>query len=204
MASQLTTEPVGQASVEMFDAIIIGAGFSGLYQLHKLRDELGLKVRVLEKGTGVGGTWFWNRYPGARCDSESYYYCYSFNKEIEQEWNWSERYPEHTEIRRYLNFVSDKLDLRRDIALDTEVTSASFDDVSNVWTITTAAGKTFVTQYLITAVGCLSTANVPKFKGLENFKGEWYHTGSWPPEGVDLAGAWWQNRGREGLTSRRF
>lgn len=188
MAKQITEDPLDHPSADAFDAIIIGAGFSGLYQLYKLRDELGLKVRVLEKGAGVGGTWFWNRYPGARCDSESYYYCYSFNKEIEQEWSWSERYPEHTEIRRYLNFVSDKLDLGRDIALNTEVTSASFNDKYNVWTITTAVGKTFVARYLITAVGCLSTANVPKFKGLENFKGDWYHTGNWPPEGVDFAG----------------
>jgi cation diffusion facilitator CzcD-associated flavoprotein CzcO len=151
-----------------YDAIIIGAGFSGLYQLHKLRDELGLNVRVIEKGDGIGGTWYWNRYPGARCDSESYYYCYSFNKEIEQEWTWSERYPEHTEIRKYLNFVAEKLDLKRDIQLGTEVTSASFDDTSNIWTV--------------------NTANVPKFSGLENFKGKWYHTGTWPHEGVDFTG----------------
>ncbi len=170
------------------DAIIIGAGFSGLYQLHKLRDELGLKVRVLERASGVGGTWFWNRYPGARCDSESYYYCYSFNKQIEQEWTWSERYPEHTEIRKYLNFVADRLALRRDIQLDTEVISASFDDASNVWTVETHNGETFVAPFLITAVGCLSTANVPKFEGLDSFKGRWYHTGNWPAEGIDFTG----------------
>ena len=186
--SQLRAEPSRDASVDVLDAIIIGAGFSGLYQLHKLRDELKLNVRVLEKGAGVGGTWFWNRYPGARCDSESYYYCYSFNKEIEQEWSWSERYPEHPEIRRYLNFVADKLDLKRDIQFDTEVTSAEFDDAANRWTVNTAAGETFIAQFLITAVGCLSTANVPKLAGLENFKGSWYHTGNWPHEGVDFAG----------------
>lgn len=171
-----------------YDAIIIGAGFSGLYQLHKLRDELGLNVRILEKGAGVGGTWYWNRYPGARCDSESYYYCYSFNKEIEQEWAWSERYPEHPEIRRYLNFAADKLDLKRDIQFDTEVTGASFDDAANNWTVRTRGAETFVAPFLITAVGCLSTANVPNFKGLEGFQGEWYHTGAWPHEGVDFAG----------------
>lgn len=175
-------------TTQVLDALIIGAGFSGLYQLHKLRDELGLNARVLEKGSGVGGTWFWNRYPGARCDSESYYYCYSFSKAIEQEWSWSERYPEHTEIRRYLNFVADKLDLRRNIQLDTEVTSAAFDDASNKWTVKTAGGETLVAQFLVTAVGCLSTANVPRFEGLENFEGDWYHTGNWPPEGVDFAG----------------
>lgn len=188
MATQAFTTPADKTAAQVFDAIIIGAGFSGLYQLHKLRDDLGLNVCVLEKGSGVGGTWFWNRYPGARCDSESYYYCYSFNKEIEQEWTWSERYPEHTEIRKYLNFVTDKLDLRRDIQLDTEVKSASFSDVTNSWTVETVGGGTFVAQFLITAVGCLSTANVPKLKGLENFKGNWYHTGNWPHEGVDLAG----------------
>ncbi len=182
------TFAANEAACHQYDAIIIGAGFSGLYQLHKLRDELGLNVRVLEKGAGVGGTWYWNRYPGARCDSESYYYCYSFNKEIEQEWTWSERYPEHPEIRRYLNFVADKLNLKRDIQLDTEVTGASFDNVANTWTVRTRGGETFVATFLITAVGCLSTANVPKFKGLESFRGEWHHTGAWPHEGVDFAG----------------
>jgi cation diffusion facilitator CzcD-associated flavoprotein CzcO len=171
-----------------YDALIIGAGFSGLYQLHKLRDELGLKVRLLEKGSGIGGTWFWNRYPGARCDSESYYYCYSFNKEIEQAWSWSERYPEHPEIRRYLNFVADRLALRPDIQLDTEVTAASFDDTANCWTVRTRGGERFVARFLITAVGCLSTANVPQLEGLERFEGAWHHTGDWPPEGVDFTG----------------
>ncbi|CEJ10299.1 Phenylacetone monooxygenase [bacterium YEK0313] len=176
-----------EASCRKYDAIIIGAGFSGLYQLHKLRDELGMHVRVLEKGGGIGGTWYWNRYPGARCDSESYYYCYSFNKEIEQAWEWSERYPEHQEIRKYLNFVADKLDLRRDIQLDTEVTAAAFDDASATWVLRTRTEETFAASFLITAVGCLSTANVPNFKGLETFRGEWYHTGAWPHAGVDLS-----------------
>jgi cation diffusion facilitator CzcD-associated flavoprotein CzcO len=171
-----------------YDAIIIGAGFSGLYQLHKLRDELGLRVRVLEKGAGIGGTWYWNRYPGARCDSESYYYCYSFNKEIEQAWSWSERYPEHTEIRRYLDFVADRLNLLPDIQLETTVTAASFDDDTNHWTVETDGGERFRAPFLITAVGCLSTANVPNFKGLDKFQGQWYHTGAWPHEGVDFTG----------------
>lgn len=179
---------VNEQSSHACDAIIIGAGFSGLYQLHKLRDELGLDVVVLEKGEGIGGTWFWNRYPGARCDSESYYYCYSFNKEIEQEWSWSERYPEHPEIRRYLNFVADKLDLKCDIRLNTEVTSAAFDDDANLWTVQTKNGQSFSAPFLITAVGCLSTANVPDIKGLGSFTGQWYHTGLWPHEGVDFSG----------------
>ena len=183
---QSTTTPSGHA--REYDALIIGAGFAGLYQLHKLRDELGLKVRVLEKASGIGGTWFWNRYPGARCDSESYYYCYSFNKEIEQEWSWSERYPEHPEIRRYLNFVADRLDLKRDIQLDTKVTSARFDDATATWNVETEGGETFRAPFLVTAVGCLSTANVPKLPGLDRFEGRWYHTGLWPHEGVDFTG----------------
>lgn len=184
-----STIPTSVARSERtYDAIIIGAGFSGLYQLHKLRDELGLNVRVLEKGGGIGGTWYWNRYPGARCDSESYYYCYSFSKEIEQEWEWTERYPEHWEIRKYLNFVADKLDLKRDVQLDTKVTHARFDDITSRWIVATEGGETFVAPFLITAVGCLSTANVPKLKGLETFGGHWYHTGAWPHEGVDFTG----------------
>jgi len=183
-----TESAAGESPRQAYDAIIIGAGFSGLYQLHKLRDELGLDVVLLEKADGIGGTWYWNRYPGARCDSESYYYCYSFNKEIEQEWSWSERYPEHPEIRKYLNFVADRLDLKRDIRLATEVTSASFDDGTNSWNVTTRSGEVLTASFLITAVGCLSSANVPKLPGLENFKGDWYHTGLWPHEGVDFTG----------------
>src|SRR6516162_1757062 len=188
MAANASTTSSNELAARAYDAIIIGAGFSGLYQLHKLRDELGLNVRLLEKGRGIGGTWYWNRYPGARCDSESYYYCYSFNKEIKQLWEWTERYPEHSEIRKYLNFVADRLDLKRDIQLDTKVTSAAFDEATNTWTVKTEKGETFAAPFLITAVGCLSTANVPKFKGLETFKGKWYHTGAWPHEGVDFTG----------------
>lgn len=188
MVSRADAMPPKQFATGTYDAIIIGAGFSGLYQLHKLRDELGLSVRVFEMGGGIGGTWYWNRYPGARCDSESYYYCYSFNKEVEQEWEWTQRYPEHSEIRKYLNFVADRLDLKRDIQLDTRVTSAAFADATNTWTVRTEKGEIYVAPFLITAVGCLSTANVPKLKGLEAFKGQWYHTGAWPHEGVDFTG----------------
>ena len=171
-----------------YDAIIVGAGFSGLYQLHALRDRLGLSVRVLEAGAGVGGTWYWNRYPGARCDSESYYYSYSFSKELEQEWNWSERYPEQPEIMRYLNHVADRFDLRRDIQFETRVTHAAWDEAAAEWEITIQSGERLRAQFLITAVGCLSTANVPTMPGLEGFEGEWYHTGAWPHQGVDFAG----------------
>jgi cation diffusion facilitator CzcD-associated flavoprotein CzcO len=187
-STQASIDRTGTAGSEHFDAIVIGAGFAGLYQLHSLRDRLGLKVRVLEAGSGVGGTWYWNRYPGARCDSESYYYSFSFSDELQQEWGWSERYPEHGEIRRYLNFVADKFDLRRDIQFDTRVRNASFDEGANLWHVVTEGGMRLSAQFLITAVGCLSAANVPKIAGLESFRGQWYHTGRWPQEDVDFTG----------------
>ncbi|PHK96056.1 cyclohexanone monooxygenase [Pseudoroseomonas rhizosphaerae] len=171
-----------------FDALIIGAGFAGLYQLHMLRDRLGLKARVLEAGSGVGGTWYWNRYPGARCDSESYYYSYSFSDSLQQEWSWSERYPEHGEIRRYLDHVADKFDLKRDIQFGTRVASAEYDAAANLWHVRTEGGEAFSARFLITAVGCLSAANIPKIPGLESFGGQWYHTGRWPQEDVDFTG----------------
>ena len=178
----------GAAPAGIFDAIIVGAGFSGLYQLHQLRDKLGLSVLVLETADDVGGTWYWNRYPGARCDSESYYYSYSFSKELQEEWYWTERYPEHSEIRRYLSHVADRFDLRRDIRFNTRVETARYDEAGNRWIIATGSGETFAAQFFITAVGCLSSANVPKIPGLDRFKGEWHHTGRWPHEGVDFAG----------------
>lgn len=183
MASSTTSG--GETS---FDALIIGAGFAGLYQLHSLRDRLGLDVRVVEAAGGVGGTWYWNRYPGARCDSESHGYCYAFSDEIAKGWEWSERYPEQPEILRYLNYVADRLDLKRDIAFDTRVTSARYDERTNRWQVATDRGEQFSVTYLITAVGCLSTANVPKLPGLETFAGRWYHTGQWPHDGVDFSG----------------
>jgi len=170
------------------DAVIVGAGFSGMYQLHLLRDRLGLKARVLERGDGVGGTWYWNRYPGARCDSESHSYSYYFSDALLQEWEWSERYPQQPEIVRYLNFVADKLDLKRDIQLDTTVTASRYDEAANRWLVETASGETLTAKYLITAVGCLSSANVPDIPGRDRFQGKWYHTGQWPHEGVDFTG----------------
>jgi cation diffusion facilitator CzcD-associated flavoprotein CzcO len=171
-----------------FDALVIGAGFAGLYQLLCLRDRLGLSVKALEAGGGVGGTWYWNRYPGARCDSESHAYWYTFSPELMREWEWSERYPGQAEIMRYLNFVADRFDLKRDIRFNTRVTAAHYDEAANRWRVRTEAGETFVAKFLITAVGCLSTANIPKFDGLESFAGDWYHTGQWPHEGVDFTG----------------
>jgi cation diffusion facilitator CzcD-associated flavoprotein CzcO len=186
--SVATSNAAVEAAPLAYDAIIIGAGFSGLYQLHQLRDQLGLSVLVLEAGEGVGGTWYWNRYPGARCDSESYTYCYSFSQELHEEWQWTERYPEHGEIRRYLNLVADKFKLRPDIRFGTRVAGAQFDAATNRWAVTTTAGEVFHAQFFITAVGCLSSANIPKLQGLKTFKGQWYHTGAWPHEGVDFAG----------------
>jgi cation diffusion facilitator CzcD-associated flavoprotein CzcO len=182
-ASETESRPAG-----CFDALVIGAGFSGLYQLFCLRDRLGLSVQVLEAGGGVGGTWYWNRYPGARCDSESHAYCYSFSEELTREWEWSERYPGPPEILRYLNHVADRFDLRRDIRFNTRVKSAHYDESANLWRVTTEAGETLTAQFLITAVGCLSSANIPNIPGLDTFEGDWYHTGQWPHEGVDFSG----------------
>ena len=174
--------------VEIFDAVIIGAGFAGLYQLYVLRDKLGLNVRVLETADGVGGTWYWNRYPGARCDSESFYYSYSFSPELEQEWEWTERYPEQPEILRYLNRVADRFDLRPNIEFSTRVTGATFDADTAHWNVVTDCGRRVVTRFLITAVGCLSSTNLPQIDGLGSFRGETYHTGAWPHDGVDFSG----------------
>jgi cation diffusion facilitator CzcD-associated flavoprotein CzcO len=171
-----------------FDAIVIGAGFAGLYQLHSLRDRLGLRVRVLEAGGDIGGTWYWNRYPGARCDSESHAYRYFFSRELNDEWESSERYPGPPEIRAYLGHVAQKFDLRRDIGFNARVTAARFDEDASRWRIETGSGEQYTATYLVTAVGCLSTANVPEIPGLKDFRGRWYHTGQWPHEGVDLAG----------------
>ena len=188
--TRVTTEVAKSQSgpTRAFDALVIGAGFSGLYQLYCLRDRLGLSVQVLEVAAGVGGTWYWNRYPGARCDSESHSYCYSFSEELMREWEWSERYPGPPEILRYLNHVADRFDLKRDIRFNTRVTSAHYDERANLWHVTTDAGEVLTAQFLITAVGCLSSANIPDIAGHDSFAGRWYHTGQWPHEGVDFRG----------------
>ena len=170
------------------DALVIGAGFAGMYQLLCLRDKLKLDVAVIERGSEVGGTWYWNRYPGARCDSESHSYQYYFSEELAKEWQWTERFPEHGEIRRYLNHVATKFNLRPNIRFNTEVTAARYVDELNLWRVTTDMGDVYEAKYLITAVGNMSAANVPEIKGLDIFKGQWYHTGQWPHEGVDFAG----------------
>jgi len=169
-----------------FDAIVIGAGFSGMYMLKSLRDRLGLKVRVYEAGDTVGGTWYWNRYPGARCDSDSYIYCYTFDRQLLQEWQWSERYPEQPEILRYLEHVAQRHDLKRDMQFGTRVTGVRFDDATERWTVGTDRGDTVTARYVIAAVGSLSDSNLPAIKGLDHFKGRWYHTSQFPKEGVDF------------------
>ncbi len=169
------------------DVVVVGGGFGGLYALHRLRG-LGLSVKVFEAGSGVGGTWFWNRYPGARCDVESLEYSYSFDNDLQQEWKWPERYGTQPEILRYINHVADRFDLRRDIQLNTRVTAATFDPDSGRWTVTTDQGDVVSAQYCVMASGNLSTPRVPDFKGLRNFQGKWYHSGLWPHEGVNFSG----------------
>ena len=171
-----------------YDVIIVGAGFSGLYQLICLRDQLEMNCLVIETGDDVGGTWYWNRYPGARCDTESHAYSYYFSDELLKEWTWSERYPGHAEIRDYMNFVANKFDLKKDILFNHKVTSAHFNQDKIYWEITTNNKTNFRSKYLITAVGCLSNANIPKIKGLENFKGKYYQTGNWPKNDVSFVG----------------
>jgi len=170
------------------EAVVIGAGFSGLYMLHRLRNVMGLTVRLFEAGDGVGGTWYWNRYPGARSDSDSYVYCYSFDEDLLQKWTWSERYPEQHEIRAYLEHVAERFDLNRDITLGTRVTAAAFDEETGTWTMRTDTGEAVRTRYLITGVGALSASNIPDFPGIDSFRGDSYHTGQWPHEGVDFTG----------------
>jgi cyclohexanone monooxygenase len=170
-----------------FDVVIVGAGFAGLYMLHRLRG-LGFTARVLEAGSGVGGTWYWNRYPGARCDVESMEYSYQFSEELQQEWEWSERYAAQPEILRYANHVADRFDLRRDIQFNTRVRSATFDEANGRWVLEAEDGARVSGAFCVMATGCLSSPNQPKFEGTETFRGPTYHTGMWPREGVDFTG----------------
>jgi cation diffusion facilitator CzcD-associated flavoprotein CzcO len=174
-------------STRQVDVVVVGAGFAGLYALHRLRQHR-LTLQCFEAGSGVGGTWFWNRYPGARCDVESMEYSYSFSSDLEQDWRWSERYAPQPEILRYLDHVADRFDLRRDIQFDTRVTAATFDEATGRWAITTDRGDEVSAQFCVMATGCLSAAKEPEVPGLESFGGSWYHTGRWPPEGVDFTG----------------
>jgi cation diffusion facilitator CzcD-associated flavoprotein CzcO len=186
-ASRQTKTSSDAAPALDYDAIIIGAGMSGLYQLYRLR-ELGLRVRVFEAATGVGGTWYWNRYPGARFDSESYSYGYSFSKELLAEWEWSEHFAGQPETLRYLNYVADKFDLRRDIQFESRVTAAIYQEETRSWRITLEDGSPFTARFLITAIGPLSTPTLPRIEGRDSFMGKSFHTARWPKEPVDFAG----------------
>lgn len=174
-------------SARELDVVIVGAGLGGLYAIHRLR-ALGMKVRAYEAGSGVGGTWFWNKYPGARCDVESLEYSYSFSPELEQEWKWPERYATQPQILKYIQHVAERFDLMRDVQLNTRIASAVFDPATNRWTLTTQQGETVSAPFCIMAAGNLSTPRVPDFKGIECFGGKWYHSGLWPAEGVDFSG----------------
>ena len=173
--------------IEQFDAIVIGAGVTGLYQLYCLRN-LGMSVRVFEDGDGVGGTWYWNRYPGARFDSESFTYGYSFSQELLEEWDWKELYSGQPENERYLNYVAEKFDLKRHIRFNSRVVDSTFEEDRNTWLVSVADGHQARAPFLVTAVGLLSAHYIPDFEGLDTYQGQWCHPGRWPKEGMDLAG----------------
>src|SRR5258705_370460 len=181
-----TAKSSDRAPPTHFDAVIIGAGFAGMYMLHSLRDKLGMSARVLEAGNGVGGTWYWNRYPGARCDTPSFIYCYTFDRNLLQEWEWSERYPEQDEILRYLEHCADRFDLKPDIDFGKRVNSTVFDETTNRWTVRTERGDAYTARYVIAATDCLTAGNMAKINGIDTFKGRSYQTSRWPHSGVDF------------------
>jgi cation diffusion facilitator CzcD-associated flavoprotein CzcO len=188
MAAQMAVTVGAETEAALdFDAVVIGAGVSGLYQLYKLR-ELGLKVRVFEAGTNVGGTWYWNRYPGARFDSESWTYGYSFSPELLKEWHWQEHFAPQPETERYLNHVADKFDLRRDIQFESRVASARYREDGRCWDVALEDGRRYSTRFLLTAIGILSAPTMPNIPGVDTFTGQACHTHAWPKEGVDFAG----------------
>lgn len=175
------------SSAEELDAVVVGAGFAGLYMLYRLREK-GMSVKVFEAGGDIGGTWYWNRYPGARCDVESMDYSFSFDPDLEQEWEWTEKYASQPEILSYLRHVADRYDLREDVVLATRVTQAGFDDDTRRWTVRTDRGHVVSARYCVMATGCLSVPKFPEAPGLERFAGPWYHTALWPERPVDFSG----------------
>ena len=179
-----TPRPSGASEI---DVVIVGAGFGGMYMLHRVRG-LGLSAIVFDTAGGVGGTWYWNRYPGARCDVESMQYSYSFSEQLQQDWQWTEVFAGQPEILRYANHVADRLDLRRDMRFETRVTGAVFDETAHRWTVRTDRGDAVSTRYCVLATGCLSAARMPDLPGLDSFQGATYHTGRWPHQGVDFTG----------------
>jgi cation diffusion facilitator CzcD-associated flavoprotein CzcO len=187
MTETRPTGSVGSAAKVDYDAIVVGAGFGGLRALHETR-KLGLSTRLIEAGSDVGGTWYWNRYPGARTDSEAWSYCYSFSKELQDDWDWPERMPTWDQVQGYLSHVADRFDMRKDIQFNTRVRSAHFIGGENHWRVTTEEGEQFTATYLITAVGWFSVAFQPPFPGLETFEGQWMMSSRWPKEPVDFTG----------------
>jgi len=183
----MSASAVQSAAANVCDAVVVGAGFAGLYQVHRLQ-QAGYRVRAFEKGSDVGGTWYWNRYPGARCDIESICYSYSFDEALQREWRWPQRYAEQPDILRYLQHVAERFDLRQHFAFNTAIESAHYDETSQRWLVRTSTGETISTQFFIMATGCLSKPLEPKFKGLESFTGEQYQTSRWPHAGVDFTG----------------
>ncbi|AVT32058.1 cyclohexanone monooxygenase [Plantactinospora sp. BC1] len=185
----MATNPPDTASEpgEHVDAVVVGAGLAGLYMLYRLR-QLGLAVRAIEAGDDVGGTWYWNRYPGARCDVESMHYSYSFSPELEQEWNWSERYPAQPELLRYIRHVADRFDLRRHVRFGTRVVAVHHDERTRVWRVRTDQGRPVTARFCVLATGCLSVAKTPEIPGIDSFAGPVYHTARWPHDGVDFTG----------------
>ncbi len=186
MSTGSTPHPSAHSNTDL-DAVVVGAGFAGLYAVYRLR-EMGLTHRGFEQGSGVGGTWYWNRYPGAGSDSESWVYSYTFSAELEQDWTWSSRFPPQAEILGYLEHVAQRFDLTSAFTFDTRVVGARYDETNNHWVVETNTGEVVTATYLITAVGCLSAAQVANIAGRDDFAGPWYHTGQWPHEGVDFSG----------------
>jgi len=177
----------GTETTRQLDALVVGAGFGGIYMLHKLRNELGLDAVAIDKAAGVGGTWYWNKYPGALSDSEGFVYQYSFDRDLYTQTPWKTKFVRQPEILEYLNGVVDRYDLREHIALETAMTDASFDEVAGIWTVHTDRGVTFECRFLVNGLGLLSATNVPDFPGMETFAGRLVHTGAWP-EDLDLTG----------------
>ena len=176
-----------KGSQNSVDVVIVGAGFSGLYLIHRLRNE-GYSLRVFERGDGVGGTWYWNRYPGARCDVESMQYSYSFDEQLQQDWHWPEKFSAQPDILEYANHVADRFDLRKEIEFETAVTAANFDEAAGRWRVETDKGEKVSARFFIMATGCISTAQIPDIAGLSSYQGNTYHTGKWPHEKVDFTG----------------
>lgn len=187
MTTTDTSPGAAAPRVRSLDVAIVGGGLAGLYALHRMRG-LGLTARVFEAGGGVGGTWFWNRYPGARCDIESLEYSYAFSDSLQQEWKWPERYATQPQILAYIEHVAERFDLLRDVQLNTRIRAAAFDRATDRWTLTAESGELVSAAFCIMATGNLSTPRVPNFEGLESFKGKWYHSGKWPADGVDFTG----------------